>query len=251
MSYILDALKQSDRSRQINTTHELSQSSMQPATSNENKWLKIAVVALALITTATLAYSFLSGDKESNVVTPIDAQVQQVPQQVQQQAPQQTQQVTTQSRPVVNQAVTTQTAPPPVQQTTPQPQPNNTPTQRSSLSELSQTETAPVVIQQAAPVVTAPVNTNTTSAGSDSYENQSGDFTGYDNYRSLKSKYNLPELHLDILMYHPELPKRKAYINMAMYSQGESTNEGAEVMKIGKEGVLLRYSGHDFVLTAK
>ena len=51
-------------------------------------------------------------------------------------------------------------------------------------------------------------------------------------------------------MYHPDSSQRKAFINMQAYRQGEQISEGAQLLEIGQKGVLLRYQGKDFVLSA-
>lgn len=276
MSYILDALKQSDKSRQLNTTHEMSYSHLHTEPSHQNLGLKIAVVVLSLIAVSAMAYTILLNKSLNSeqievvepVVRPQSTEVQsQIP--VVNNAPAQVQNSTqtNASTPVAEQIeipkkvqsevqdrsqplvaiIPVETQAPTTSSTT-----VSTASSRSSLSDLTSTPASPSVTKMPAPVRTQPVKPAPAASSSVKDDaDYSLDFTGYENYRSVKSRYGLPDLHLDILMFHPELQKRKAYINMNMYKQGETTSQGAEVMKIGKEGVLLRYSGHQFVLTTK
>lgn len=214
MSYILDALKKSDRSRQLNTTHEMSYSHLHSETSRRNQWLKIAAVLLVVVSLVVLTYLFFFNDNDEGIESVPSLQM-----------------ATEIIEPASKYIPPNNSSAQPNKTADPEP----VTAQRSTLSDLTQTMTAPSK-------VTASSKDNASAAGSD--------FTGYDNYRAVRSQYGLPSLHLDILMYHPELPKRKAYINMSVYRQGDRTKEGAEVMKIGKNGVLLRYNEHDFVLTA-
>lgn len=276
MSYILDALKQSDKSRQLNTTHEMSYSHLHTEPSRQNLGLKIAVVVLSLIAVSALAYTFLLNNSynsdqaeavepvvrpqttERQTQTPVmnntPAQVQSttqpndsasVAEQIELPKPVQSE-AQDRSQPLVA-IIPVETQAPATSSTT-----VSTASSRSSLSDLTTEPTNPPATTMQAPVRTQTVKSAPAASSSVKDDaDYSFDFTGYENYRSVKSRYGLPELHLDILMFHPELQKRKAYINMNMYKQGETTSQGAEVMKIGKEGVLLRYSGHQFVLTAK
>lgn len=276
MSYILDALKQSDKSRQLNTTHEMSYSHLHTEPSHQNLGLKIAVVVLSLIAVSAMAYTILlnkslnseqievvepvvrpqstgvqsqipvvnnapaqvQNSTQTNASTPVAEQIE-IPKKVQSE-------VQDRSQPLVA-IIPVETQAPTTSSTT-----VSTASSRSSLSDLTSTPASPSVTKMPAPVRTQPVKPAPAASSSVKDDaDYSLDFTGYENYRSVKSRYGLPDLHLDILMFHPELQKRKAYINMNMYKQGETTSQGAEVMKIGKEGVLLRYSGHQFVLTTK
>ncbi len=76
--------------------------------------------------------------------------------------------------------------------------------------------------------------------------------TEYPNYRSIQGSLSgLGEMHLDILAYHPEAAERKAYINMQKYYEGDTTAEGGRIIEIRPDGAVMDYRGREFILTAK
>ncbi len=262
MSTIIDALKRSDRERQINTTHTVSYSHLHEEKSQSRAWVKNSLIILLILAacifatmswfnreqaeigsinlntnTATHVNAEEPHSSSLKIITPIpDTQI------VEEQKPTLSiEQITSpknnalasivnsneenktkvemsDSRPSLSEIVIT---PPPVK------------TLVASTQALKKAEYDPKVgvLQVSQELVS-----------------QYTDFLTYDNYASIRASKNLPELHLDILKYHPTASQRKAFINMQAYKEGEQISEGAELLKIGKKGVLLRYHGTDFVL---
>ena len=66
------------------------------------------------------------------------------------------------------------------------------------------------------------------------------------NYVELNGK--LPELRLDLHVYAAKPAERYAFINMHKVREGDLTPEGARVMQITSEGVVLEYRGTEFLL---
>jgi general secretion pathway protein B len=59
---------------------------------------------------------------------------------------------------------------------------------------------------------------------------------------------NLPQLHLDIHVYSAAAAERFVFINMRKYTEGQSLNEGPLVERITPEGAVLTYRNQRFVL---
>ena len=258
MSTIIDALKRSDRERQINTTHTMSYSHLHEESSQAKAWIKyleIAVVITAACIFAIMSW-FNNQELDSNPIKLTPKPIAQVNgKSLQNSSPQ-----------LISPTVEMTTVEPPKVLVS---KPQEVVKQNTALASIVvaeiESETLGVIDDSRASlseivIIPAPVNTSVEStivpevieapAPQPKQEsvNQSNDFIGYDNYASIRVSQNLPELHLDILMYHPISTQRKAFINMQAYKQGEHTSEGTELLKIGKKGVLLRYQGKDFVL---
>lgn len=62
------------------------------------------------------------------------------------------------------------------------------------------------------------------------------------------SALNLPQLHLDIHVYSAAASERFVFINMRKYSEGQSLSEGPLVERITPEGAVLSYRGQRFAL---
>lgn len=62
------------------------------------------------------------------------------------------------------------------------------------------------------------------------------------------SALSLPELRLDIHVYSSSANERFAFINSRKYTEGQSLSEGPLLEKITQEGVLLSYRGKRFIL---
>lgn len=261
MSTIIDALKRSDRERQINTTHTMSYSHLHSEDNPAKTWIKYALIAL-LITVVCIAAITLWFNKDSVATSAISSvqnssdavKVQSIEEQApevivpkteisQVQAPKVERPEKTviqePSRRVQNSALASivkpvdETPRKPLSDLVIDPVSNNTVPDIATVTE----QTIEITQAPAAPSLQEQVITM-------------NDFMAYDNYSSIRASQSLPELHLDILMYHPDPSQRKAFINMQAYRQGEQISEGAQLLEIGQKGVLLRYQGKDFVLSA-
>jgi general secretion pathway protein B len=58
----------------------------------------------------------------------------------------------------------------------------------------------------------------------------------------------LPELHLDVHVYATKPSDRFVYINMRKYHEGNTLQEGPQLERIRRDGVVLDYQGLRFVL---
>jgi general secretion pathway protein B len=58
----------------------------------------------------------------------------------------------------------------------------------------------------------------------------------------------LPELHLDVHVYATKPAERFVYVNMRKYHEGTTLQEGPNVERIRRDGVVLSYQGLRFVL---
>ncbi len=69
-------------------------------------------------------------------------------------------------------------------------------------------------------------------------------------YSELRSsgRLNLPELHVDLHVYHADPARRLAYINGAKLNEGETASEGFRVVAIRADGVVLNQGGTEFLL---
>lgn len=58
----------------------------------------------------------------------------------------------------------------------------------------------------------------------------------------------VPELALELLVYGPEPSQRFVFINASKYVEGETLAEGPRLVEISPEGAILSYSGQNFLL---
>ena len=59
---------------------------------------------------------------------------------------------------------------------------------------------------------------------------------------------NLPDLNIELHVYHPTPASRMVYINGRKYLEGATLNDGPDVVAIRADGVLLRHRGIEFLL---
>ena len=64
----------------------------------------------------------------------------------------------------------------------------------------------------------------------------------------LSGALQIPELHLDILVYSEVPEERFAFINMVKQREQSTLDEGPVVSEITPEGVILDYRGTKFLL---
>lgn len=58
----------------------------------------------------------------------------------------------------------------------------------------------------------------------------------------------LPQLTLELHVYSPDPTQRAVFINGRRYLEGDTINEGAELVSISSEGAILNYRGQRFLL---
>ena len=62
------------------------------------------------------------------------------------------------------------------------------------------------------------------------------------------SALNLPPIHLDIHVFSINAAERFVFINMRKYTEGQQLKEGPTVEHITSDGAILRYQDHQFLL---
>jgi general secretion pathway protein B len=58
----------------------------------------------------------------------------------------------------------------------------------------------------------------------------------------------LPDLKLELLVYHADSTARWVYVNGGRYKEGQRTSFGPWIVEIRPEGVVLNHAGRDFML---
>jgi general secretion pathway protein B len=213
MSFILDALRKSERERQSNQAPGVAQLWMQGKRGNRAFWLPLVMLLVGL-NFSLLLFLWLKGDPDTteNAASPsISTQVDTI-------------------QPV-----------PPVQRSL---VPDETQANRRLSAEMPAVD--PVAEQAGKPArpVSAPVNTSAT-------DNYTTPYSGLPTLMelSLAGTINLKPLHLDIHVFSEEPAERVIFINMAKYREGATLSEGPRVDAITKEGVVLVHQGRRFILT--
>jgi general secretion pathway protein B len=84
------------------------------------------------------------------------------------------------------------------------------------------------------------------SAGATRDTRDTRDTQGLPSYADVGS--NMPDLRLDLHVYSPRAAERYALINMHKVHEGDVLPEGARVIAINKDGVVLSYHDQEFIL---
>jgi general secretion pathway protein B len=66
---------------------------------------------------------------------------------------------------------------------------------------------------------------------------------------SLAGSMTLPPLRIDIHVYSQQPPERFVFINMSKYREGDTLSEGPNLQAVTPGGVVLSYQGRDFLVT--
>jgi general secretion pathway protein B len=213
MSFILDALRKSERERQNNQTPGAAQLWMQGKRGNRAFWLPLVMLLVGL-NLSLLVFLWVKGgpDTAEDIATPdISTRVATL------------QPVTPTQRPAM---------------------PDEIPENRRLTAEMpADTPVAELPGNPATPV-SAPVNLPAT----DSYIAARSDLPTLLEL-SLAGTISLKPLHLDIHVFSEEPSERFIFINMAKYREGATLSEGPRVDAITKEGVVLVHQGRSFILT--
>ena len=250
MSTIIDALKRSDRERQINTTHSMSYSHLNTEEDQSKAWIKYVLIAL-LVTVVCLIAIMLWFNRDKAETGPIQLRLNSTnPAEIQASENNAPEVISPKTEIAKVETPVVDTVAPIITKKSELIVKNSArssivkPVEGEPRSSLSDLVIIPVAKNKRLEVVQSPAEQLQKEPSV-----QDADFITYDNYFSIRSSQNLPELHLDILMYHPDSSQRKAFINMNAYREGEQISEGAELLEVGQKGVLLRYQGKDFVLS--
>jgi len=246
MSTIFDALKRSDRERQLNTTHTMSYSHLHTE-EKSTTWMKYLVLLIGVLFMIGVAsYFAIKNDTVNQTeVTQVDMMPANSISPVAATISKESNNAVASALAVESKRVLQNTEEKAVDET---PLALNNQRPRQSLAELTKAPVVAPIIQSETPKQTiSSINESSNESIIDStiIENT---LVNYDNYSAIRASQNLPELHLDILIYHPNVTQRKAFINLNSYRQGDVTQEGVKVLTISEQGVLLNYQGKDFVL---
>ena len=65
----------------------------------------------------------------------------------------------------------------------------------------------------------------------------------------VRGELNVPHMHLDIHVYSGDPAERFVFVNMKRYNEGDTTQEGPNVERITRTGVVMDYQGQRFLLT--
>ena len=213
MSFILDALRKSERERQSNQAPGVAQLWMQGKRGNRAFWLPLVMLLVGL-NFSLLLFLWLKGgpDTAENITaTDTSTRVDTI------------QPVTPTQRPAT---------------------PNDTLASRRLTAEMPADDPIPEIPGNPATPVPAPVNLPAT----DNYVAPRSDLPSLLEL-SLAGTINLKPLHLDIHVFSEDPAERLIFINMAKYREGDTLSEGPRVDAITKEGVVLVHQGRRFILT--
>jgi len=210
VSFILDALKKSEKERQREAVPGFGDLPIVVHHARTSTWVVtlIAVLGLGVI---ALAWAWWRASNPGLVVAS--------------------------SSPVVPAATVEMTAPP--APAVVEPQPSARPETRSLANEATRIAAVtngqsaalvaaePLVVQAAPPVITpSPMSI----------------------LQARASGMAVPELTLELLVYSPVPAQRFVYINSTKYVEGETLTDGPRVIEISTEGAILSYRGQNFLL---
>ena len=213
MSFILDALRKSERERQSNQTPGVAQLWIQGKRGNRAFWLPLVMLLVGLNFSLLLFLWIKGGDDTAENITATDTSTR----------VDTIQPVTPTQRPAT---------------------PNNTLASRRLTAEMPADDRIAEIPGKPATPVPAPVNLPAT----DNYVAPRSDLPSLLEL-SLAGTINLKPLHLDIHVFSEDPAERFIFINMAKYREGDTLSEGPRVDAITKEGVVLVHQGRRFILT--
>lgn len=221
MSFILDALRKSERERQQQATPGIGDAGYRPPKKTTHRWL-LTVIAILGINAVLIAALLMRGDD-----TPPGAR-------------------------------TVQPAPVPRATPAPSRRPALTAPKREDIRPLAEEVADPAEAEAAATVAMAtserpaagmvaapppPVPAPSTPAGSTD--------AGLPTMEALvlEGRLEMQPLRLDIHVYSEVPNERFVFINMSKYREGQTLKEGPRVLNITTDGVVLNHQGNEFVLT--
>ena len=217
MSFILDALKKSEKERQREAVPGISDLPIVIHQTRTSTWMVAGVAALGIGVIALVWIWWRSTDNVAMVSSPapqtpapvVDAAPSPEPVDA---APQPVAGASTRS--LANEAArmaAVSTAPPSAAPTAPTATP----------------QTAPLVVQATPPVITpAPMSI----------------------IQARAAGLAVPELRLELLVYSAEPAQRFVFINGSKYVEGETLADGPRLIEVSPEGAILSYSGQNFLL---
>jgi general secretion pathway protein B len=227
MSFILDALKKSEREReqhaQVVQPGVIYQRSHTPPT-----WM-IVVITLLLVNMALVTVVWLRSDHQPSVpmitvnnsapaapaTTPVAAASTSAP-------------ISNELRPLHDEAA-------PIQ---------DTQDETASILANAKAPEGPPLVRQ----VTAEDAAKTPTANTNNYTKAYGSSVPTLDSIGGNSALNLPAMHLDIHVFSINAAERFVFINMKKYAEGQTLKEGPTLEHVTPDGAILRYQDHQFLL---
>jgi general secretion pathway protein B len=228
MSFILDALKQSEIERQRQATPGLIETAVAPRRSRVALWL-IVLGALLAINFGVLLFVLLRGSA-TRAVPPVAAA----------------------KPPATATATPTAAAPAPVPATSDHFSPMDAPVyapeipvvQKPSPAPTSAPTPTPAPAPHAAPRPDLPARV---AAAAEDDKAENAELLPLISEVDLGS-VGVPELHLDVHVFATKPAERFVYINMRKYHEGATLEEGPVIERIRRDGVVLSFHGVRFIL---
>ena len=213
MSFILDALKKSERERQRKAGPSIADVHISPARAPRRIWI-IALIALLGVNLVLVVIMWWPSESATppvvtrnvDIPEPEIAIVEPLP-------PPQSQPPDRDVRPLAEEVVRPMPGP-----FAPDPQSSAEPVRTAALD--------------AAPLRAGTVNTGLSTLAD----------------LSLAGVLNLPPLRIDIHVFSEQAAERFVFVNMSKYREGERLSEGPVVSEIVHEGVVLQHQGQRFLL---
>jgi len=229
MSFILDALKKSEREREQHANvvqpSVIYQRSHTPPT-----WM-IVVITLLLVNMALVTVMWLRSDHQSsapmitvNNSAPAPAASSVAPANT-------TAPVVTDLRPLHDEAL-------PVQDSL---------DETAAILANAKVPEGPTLVRQVNPEVVAGKDP-TVNTSSNNYTKAYGSSVPTLDSIGGNSALNLPAMHLDIHVFSINAAERFVFINMKKYAEGQTLKEGPTLEHVTPDGAVLRYQDHQFLL---
>lgn len=220
MSFILDALRKSERERQQQASPGIGDAAQRPPRRTTNRWLMVTVAILAVNAVLVAALLLRSNDEQPT------AGRQQQPASLPETPP------APARRPALTAGQREDVRP--LAEVVPQDDVSPSPPE-AAMARQSRAAAKPP--PEPAPAPTPPPRPSA-SAGVPTMEEV-----------VLEGQLEMSPLRLDIHVFSERADQRFVFINMSKYREGESTKEGPRVIAITPDGVVLSHQGTRFLLT--
>jgi len=216
MSFILDALRKSERERQRTKEPGVAELWTHGKRGSRTFWIPLVMLLVGL-NFSLLLFLWIKGNPQPAEEITVVEQDRNIAV---------TEPVTTRPRPISSARQENQAA-------------------RSLSAEIPVTDTDTQTQQAAAAITPAkPASASTPAAAPKAYQGLPSLLE-----LSLAGTVSLPPLHLDIHVYSEQPAERFVFINMRKYREGDTLNEGPVVDAITGEGVVLAHQGRRFIVT--
>lgn len=264
MSFILDALRRSEHERQRQAGPALAEAPVAPPRARSNPWATAAIALLVVNLAAVGVLLLLRSNGEQAAPAPSATPAAQsaqasapaqlpLPQPVPQSAP-------AAAPPVAAAPPAAAHTPPMLRPAQPAPAlPGRNPLEAEVVDDsppLDEEAVARAAAPPAGPpaVVTAPTRGGTvvyqslTDLDPVTSRSSSAPASNLPTADELTARGGLPELKLELHVYSNKPPERFVFVNGSRYREGDTTQEGAQVEEITRDGVVMNLRGNRFLL---